>query len=318
MKKILIPEDIAESGKKYLLDRGYSLKVGISTDIDTLRKEIMDVDGLIVRNARYPKEVFEDSRKLKVIARHGTGVDNIDVRAAESMGIWVVNGPLANINTVAEYTIAQIMALNCGLLKADIRTRAKDWTYRLGIKRNELKGSTLGLIGYGNIGKLVASKASQGLQMKVIAYDIRSDSSGIEGVDISHDLNFVLGCSDFISLHIPSTESTRGMFNYELLKKMKPGSYFINSARGDLYIEKDLIRVLEEGYLRGAALDVYQQEPLKESRLLTLEQVILSQHNAGLSEESKEKMSLYAAMGADEVLTGKAPAWPANHPTVQR
>lgn len=314
MKKILIPEDIAESGKKYLLDRGYSLKVGVSTDIETLKKELMDADGLIVRNARYPREVFEDSRTLKVIARHGTGVDNIDVKAAESQGIWVVNGPLANINTVAEYTVAQIMALNCGLLEADIHTRAKDWTYRLGIKRKELKDSTLGLIGFGNIGRLVAAKASQGLQMKVIAYDIRSDSSGIEGVDISRDLDFVLGRSDFISLHIPSVEGTRGMFNYEMFKKMKPGSYFINSARGDLYIEEDLIRVLEEGHLRGAALDVYQQEPLEESRLFDLKQVLLSQHNAGLSEDSKEKMSLYAAMGADEVLNGKTPSWPVNHP----
>ena len=314
MKSILIPEDIADSGKNYLLERGYSLKVGVATDIETLKRELRDADGLIVRNARYPKEVFEQAKNLKVIARHGTGVDNIDVQAAEAMGIWVVNGPLANINSVAEYTITQLMALNCGLLRADRYTREKDWTYRLSIERQEVKGSTLGLIGYGNIGKLVAAKAVLGLGMKVIAYDIRSDSSGMEGVEITHDLDEMLGRADAVSLHIPSTDSTRGMFNYELFKKMKPGSFFINSARGDLYVEGDLVRVLEEGHLKGAALDVYPQEPLRESRLLLMDQVILSQHNAGLSEESKSQMSLYAAMGADQVLTGQVPDWPVNHP----
>ena len=314
MFKVLIPEDIAESGKRYLLERGYSLKVGVPTDIETLKEELMDADGVIVRNAKYPKEVFEDSKKLKVIARHGTGVDNIDVAEAEKRGIWVTNGPTANINAVAEYTVAALMALSCMLLPLDIATRKKDWSLRLAMERYELKGKTVGLAGFGRIGQLVARKVTAGLGMKVIAYDLRDTIDAIPDVEFTKELDHVLKNSDFVSLHMPSTEQTRGMFDYEMFKKMKEHSFFINCARGDLYIEEDLIRVLEEGHLRGAALDVYAEEPLKESRLLQMDQVLLSQHNAGLSEESKENMSLHAAMGIDQVLSGQTPEWPVNHP----
>lgn len=314
MFKVLIPEDIAESGKRYLLERGYSLKVGVPTDIETLKEELMDADGVIVRNAKYPKEVFEDSKKLKVIARHGTGVDNIDVAEAEKRGIWVTNGPTANINAVAEYTVAALMALSCMLRPLDIATRKQDWSLRLAMERYELKGKTVGLAGFGRIGQLVARKVTAGLGMKVIAYDLRDTIDAIPDVEFTKDLDHVLKNSDFVSLHMPSTEQTRGMFDYEMFKKMKEHSFFINCARGDLYIEEDLIRVLEEGHLRGAALDVYAEEPLKESRLLQMDQVLLSQHNAGLSEESKENMSLHAAMGIDQVLSGQTPEWPVNHP----
>ncbi len=314
MFKVLIPEDIAESGKRYLLERGYSLKVGVPTDIETLKEELIDADGVIVRNAKYPKEVFEDSKKLKVIARHGTGVDNIDVAEAEKRGIWVTNGPTANINAVAEYTVAALMALSCMLRPLDIATRKKDWSLRLAMERYELKGKTVGLAGFGRIGQLVARKVTAGLGMKVIAYDLRDTIDAIPDVEFTKDLDHVLKNSDFVSLHMPSTEQTRGMFDYEMFKTMKEHSFFINCARGDLYIEEDLIRVLEEGHLRGAALDVYAEEPLKESRLLQMDQVLLSQHNAGLSEESKENMSLHAAMGIDQVLSGQTPEWPVNHP----
>lgn len=315
MKKIVIPEDIAESGKKYLRDRGYELKTGVSTDEQTLKSELADADGLIVRNARYEKSVFQDAKKLKVIARHGTGTDNIDVKAAEELGIWVVNGPVANINAVAEYTIAQIISLSCGLVKSDGCTRRKDWTYRLNFKRYELAGTALGIVGYGRIGKLVAEKAL-GLGMKVLAYDTRSDAPEQAGVTVTGDLDEVLRASDYVTLHIPSTDATRWMFDASMFKKMKAGSFFINNARGDLYVQDDLIDAIESGHLSGAALDVYKDEPLLTSRLFSMDQVILSQHNAGLSEESKDRMSLYAAMGADQVLSGEIPQWPVNHPAV--
>jgi len=170
MYKILIPEDIAQSGKQYLTDRGYELRVGVPTDVESLKREIEDADGLIVRNARYPKEVLEAGKRLKVIGRHGTGVDNIAVKEAELLGIQVVNGPTANINAVAEYTVGLILALSCGLVQADRKTRAKDWTYRLSMERYEIKGKTLGLVGFGRIGQLVADKVISALGMDVIAY----------------------------------------------------------------------------------------------------------------------------------------------------
>ena len=316
MYKNLIPEDIAESGKRYLTERGYILKVGVPTDIPSLKQELLDVDGVIVRNARYPREVFEGSRRLKVIARHGTGVDNIDVEAAQNQGIWVVNGPTANINAVAEYTVGLIAALACRLRPLDVKTRKRDWSFRLTMERREMKDSTVGLIGFGHIGRLTAEKLTAGFGMKVLAYELRSQISGIPGVEISTNLDYVLSNSDFVSLHIPSTSSTKGMFNHDMFRKMKKGSFFINCARGDLYEEEDLIRVLEEGHLAGASLDVYAEEPLKESSLFEMEQVILSQHNAGISEESKINMSLYAAMGIEQVLTGQTPSWPVNHPNI--
>jgi len=324
MYKILIPEDIAESGKNYLLEKGYSLKIGVSTDTETLKKELEYVDGVIVRNALYPKEVFQSAKKLKVIARHGTGVDNIAVAEAEKLGIWVVNGPLANIYAVAEYTMAMILSLSCNLFLSDRFTRDRDWSYRLIMTRNELAGATLGILGLGNVGRLVSEKAINGFGMKVLAYDpvkykacdqyLPANNQSL----LTNNLDEVLAGSDFITLHIPSTVQTKGMFNYELFHKMKRHSFFINCARGDLYIESDLARVLEEGYLRGAALDVYNQEPLRESRLYAMNNVILSQHSAGLSDQSKDKMSLYAAIGVDEVLRGNTPTWPVNHPSETR
>ena len=314
MYKILIPEDIAQSGKQYLTDRGYELRVGVPTDVESLKRDIEDADGLIVRNAGYPKEVVEAGKRLKVIGRHGTGVDNIAVKEAELLGIQVVNGPTANINAVAEYTVGLILALSCGLVQADRKTRAKDWTYRLSMERYEIKGKTLGLVGFGRIGHLVADKVISALGMDVIAYDIHSNAHPLSGIRFTGCLDEILYEADFVSLHIPSTPETRGMFDYQLFSMMKKGAYFINCARGDVYVEEDLVRILKEGHLSGAALDVYSQEPLKDSPLLSMEQVILSQHNSGLSEESKDRMSLYAAMGVDEVLTGRTPAWPVNKP----
>lgn len=315
MYKILIPEDIDESGKHYLRERGYSLKIGVPTDIESLKSELKDVDGVIVRNAKYPREVFEDAKQLKVIARHGTGTDNIDVESAEKLGIWVVNGPVANINAVAEYTVAVILSLSCRLIQLDKFTRNGDWSLRLSMKRHEVKDCTVGLIGFGHIGELVAQKITTGLGMKVLAYDLRKKNSGMDGVTLCDDLDYVLSQSDFVSLHIPSTSKTRGMFNSSMFHKMKKGSFFINCARGDLYIEEDLIDALTNGTLAGAALDVYRKEPLDRSELYGLDNVIFTQHNAGISEESKVNMSLYAAMGVDQVLTGQVPTWPVNNPT---
>ncbi len=387
MYRILIPEDIAESGKRYLTDRGYELKVGVPTDIPSLKKEIARADGIIVRNASYPKEVFEGAERLKVIARHGIGVDNIDVAAANAQGIWVVNGPGSNSNAVAEHTVAAIAALFCRLHLTDRYTRKGDWHYRLQMERREMKGAVLGLIGFGNIGRLVAEKAAAGFGMEVLAYDMSAAARGgiaqdgtvqtgtVRGVwsgtvqggtapggiaqssitlgdvslggiaqgsialgdvspggiaqssialgDVSRsdtpvrildDLDAVLTRADVVSLHIPCTESTRGLFDYSRFMKMKKGSFFINCARGELYVEEDLVRVLEEGHLAGAGLGGYQGEPPGDSRLFALEQAICSQHNAGISRESKERMSLQAAIGVDQVLTGQTPSWPVGHP----
>jgi D-3-phosphoglycerate dehydrogenase len=314
MFTVLIPEDIAPPGKEYLLERGYRLKVGVPTDIASLKREISDADALLVRNAKYPREVLEAGTKLKVIARHGTGVDNIAVQDAEALGIWVVNGPTANINTVAEYTVCLIMALGCKLLCLDRCTRAGDWSYRLKMQRWELSGKTLGIVGYGRIGQLVAEKVTRGLGMEVIAYDTRAVAGTTENIHITSELPKLLEASDYITVHVPSLPQTKGMFNYAAFSRMKRNAYFINCARGDTYVELDLVRALNENLIAGAAIDVYEQEPRLDSPLFRMEQVIVTQHSAGLSAEANDKMSLHAAMGIDEILRGAPPSWPVNHP----
>jgi D-3-phosphoglycerate dehydrogenase len=316
--KVLIPEDIASSGKDYLRERGYDLKIGVPTDVETLKREIADADGVIVRNAKYPKEVLEAGKKLKVVARHGTGVDNIAVQDAETSGIWVVNGPTANVNTVAEYVVCLMMALGCNLFRLDKHTRTGDWSYRLAMRRREFAGVTLGIVGYGRIGRLVAEKVTRGLGAKVIAYDLRGIAHVPEGIEATDKLPILLKAADYVSVHVPSTPETKGMFNYALFSAMKPDACFINCARGDIYVEADLIKALKEGLIAGAAIDVYETEPRIDSPLFQMEQVIVSQHNAGLSVEANDKMSLHAAIGIDEVLRGVQPSWPVNHPSNPR
>lgn len=312
-KLVLIPEDIAAPGKDYLTERGYELKVGVPTDVESLKREVAHADALLVRNAKYPKEVLEAATKLKVVARHGTGVDNIAVQDAERMGIWVVNGPTANVNTVAEYTVALVLALGTWLVRMDDATRAGDWSLRLKMQRREISGRTLGLVGFGRIGRLVAEKAGPGLGMKVIAYDPRPQTDLPANTSVTQDLAALLGTADFVSAHLPSTPQTKNMFNYALFTQMQRGACFINCARGDICVEADLVRALNEGLLAGAGIDVYEEEPRKTSPLFFMEQVIVSQHNAGLSLEANDRMSLHAAIGVDEVLTGKTPTWPVNH-----
>lgn len=315
MFKILIPEDVSEVGKQYLEERGYELKVGVPTDVESLKKEIADADGILVRNARYPGEVLKAGTKLKVIGRHGTGIDNIDVAAATRLGIQVTNAPVSNINTVAEYTVSLIMALGCCLRSVDQKTRAGDWSYRKSMPshRRDLKECTLGIIGCGRVGCMVAEKVMNGLGMQVIAYNLTPVNCQNERLTVVDDVDTVLRMADFVTVHVPSTPETKEMFNYEAFRKMKPEAYFINCARGDVYVEADLARALTEGVIAGAALDVYRTEPLpKDSPLLTCENIIFSQHNASLSRESADNMSLHAAMGIDEVLSGKTPTWPVN------
>lgn len=315
---VLIPEDVAASGKEYLRNRGYLLKIGVPTDMESLKREIADADAVLVRNAKYPVEVLAAGERLKVVARHGTGVDNIAVAEAERLGIWVVNGPTANINTVAEYAVALVMSLGCWLPRLDRRTREGDWSLRTAMDRRELHGKTLGIVGFGRIGRLVAEKAGLGLGMRILAYDPRPLDDVPANVVMEGGLDRLLAEADYVTAHLPATPETRGMFNYAAFGKMRPGAFFINCARGEICVEADLVRALGEGLIAGAGIDVYEDEPRLESPLFAMDQVIVSQHNAGLSVEANEKMSLHAAIGVDEILSGKIPTWPVNHPAKPR
>lgn len=316
MAHILIPQDVAESGKAYLRARGHTLAVGTGIDRESLLRAVGTADAMLLRNARCTREVLEAAPRLKVIARHGTGVDNVAVADAERMGIWVLNAPTANIESVAEYAVAAMMALARRLLPADAAARAGDWVFRDRTAGMELSGKTVGVVGFGHTGRLVAQKAVNGLNMRALVCSRHPPRELPPGMEAAA-LDELLARSDFVSLHVPLTAQTRGLLDYRRLCLMKPGAYLINTARGAVCVPQDLTRALTEGRIAGAALDVFAQEAVPDD-LRRLPQVLLSPHIAGLTREALDRMSLFAAQGIDDVLSGRPPRWPVNHPAAPR
>lgn len=314
--KVVIPQDVSEVGKAFLRGKGYEVVIGSGkTDFDTLKAEIADADALLLRTASYPEEVLRAAKKLRVIGRHGVGVDNIAMDYCNGNNIVVTYTPQANANSVAEHTLGFLFALSANLARMDKATKEGQWELRNKLVGSELVGKTLGLVGLGRIGSMVAKKANLGLEMKVVVFDPYVEREQYpEFVTPVATAEEVFRQGDFVSLHVPSTPETRQMVNRAMLELMKPGAYLINCGRGDLVAEDDLHDAIHRGVIRGAALDVFSQEPpAKDNPLLALDNVIVSPHNAALTQESMDRMGLHAAMGIDAVLSGNKPEWPANH-----
>lgn len=312
--KVLIPEDVSESGKKYLRDRGFEVIVGRGDTEALVCEDVVDCDALLVRNARYNRKMLEAGKKLKIVARHGIGVDNIDVAAATELGIQVVNAPTSNVDTVAEYVVAMMLAMSCRLFETDRRTREGDWGHRLRVRRKDMSQQTIGIVGFGKIGRSVAHYLAS-FACKILVYDGYVDPSSLpQGVELVAELDELLTVSDVVTLHAPSTPETKGMMGKDQFEKMKDTAYFINCARGDLCVQDDLVWALENNVIAGAALDVYEQEPLPaEHPLLKLDNLIMSQHCAAMSHDALDRMAIYAAQGIDEFFHGKPLTWPVNH-----
>ena len=314
--KVLIPQDVMEEGKEYLRERGYEIQMGSGITVEDIKKDVVDCDAILARTAPFPEEVIEAGEKLKVIARHGVGVDNIAVKRAEELGIWVTNARESNSNTVAEYATGMIVALGRNFVRGDRATRSGDWELRNRVRGVDIEGKTLGVLGMGKIGRIVAKKASLGLSMKVIAYDpFLAGRDFPEEVEKVEEWNEVFDRADFISVHIPSTAETKKAIGKAEFERMKEGAYLINAARGDVVDEEALVTALEDGDIAGAGLDVYEQEPpASKHPLYGLENVILTPHNAALTTECMRRMALHAAQGIHEVLSGQNPTWPVNSP----
>lgn len=316
--KVLIPQDIAAEGKNYLLQRGYGIKMGSGITVDAIKRDAADCDAILARTAPFPAEVLEAAPRLKVIGRHGVGVDNIDVTAADRLGIWVTNAPLSNSNTVAEIALGLIIALGRQLTYCERELRKGHFEIRNKIRGMDLEGKTLGIVGLGKIGRLVAAKARLGLGMKILAYDpyVAGDAAP-EGVEMTASWQEIFARPDFVTLHLPyAGKKIVGMAEFSL---MKPSAYFINVARGELLNEEDLVEALNAKKIAGAALDVFAQEPPQsDNPLLAMENVIVSPHNAALTAECAIRMAEHAAIGIDEVLSGKTPSWPVNRPPAPR
>lgn len=316
MYKVLIPQDIMAKGKEFLKAQGYEVIIGSGWDSETIKREVKDADALLVRTALYPEDVIAAGRKLKIIARYGVGTDNIDIKAAEKQGVWVTIAKNANVHSVAEHTIALLLALSKQLVFCNEQVKSGNWEIRNSKQGIELCGKTLGVIGLGAIGLSAAKKAYFGLDMNVIGFDAFADESKLpEYIEIMPSAGEVFSKADAVSLHIPLTKGTKNIVNKELLNKMKPASFLINCARGGIVNEEDLYQALKENVIAGAAMDVFEREPADpKNKLFTLDNFIASPHNAGLTYEAGEAMALSAAEAIHDVLSGRKPKYPVNNP----
>ncbi len=251
---------------------------------ENLEEELKDADILIVRSkTKVTKEIIEGAPKLKIIARAGVGLDNIDLQTAEKKGITVINTPGASANAVAELVIGHILSCLRNIAKANCQMKNRVWDKKHLLGR-EVEGKILGIIGYGRIGSLVGKKANA-LGMKIIAYNPppRNQDEIVEFVD---DLDNLLGRADVITLHLPLTEETRDMINEETIGKMKDGVYLINTSRGEVIDEDALYDACKSGKIAAAALDVYKEEPYR-GRLLELDNIFFTPHLGASTKEAQ-------------------------------
>lgn len=311
--KILVTEPLGDIGLAILRESA-EVDVQLGLTPQELIAIIPGYDALVVRSAtKVTTEVISAGQCLRVIGRAGTGVDNIDVEAATRRGIVVVNAPTGNSNAVAEHTIALMLCLARRLYPAIASLKEGRWEKR-SLEGCEVKGKTLGLVGLGRIGALVASKA-RGLEMRVIAFDPytsqeKAASCGVELVA----LDKLLAEADFVSVHTPLTSETRGLLGAQQLAKLKPTAYVINCARGGIIDERALQVALEEGRLAGAALDVFEVEPAVGNELIHLPNVIATPHLAASTIEAQANVAVDVAHSVVAVLAGRLPASPVNLP----
>jgi D-3-phosphoglycerate dehydrogenase len=294
--RVLIADPIHEDGRK-LLEANSALSVDVETGLDQagLIQRIPRYDALIVRSkTKVTEPVIAAGTALRVIGRAGIGVDNIDVPAATERGIVVFNTPDANATTTAELTIAHLLSLSRHLPQADRSVRAGAWTPTRYVGA-ELAGKTIGIIGFGTIGRLVAAR-SAGLKMRVLAYDpFVAPEIMAEAAAEPADLDTLIAESDYVTLHCPLIDKTRNLIDAGRIARMKRGARLINCARGGLVDEGALAAALESGHLAGAALDVFLQEPPKESPLLALDSVVLTPHLGASTEEAQQAVSVRIA-----------------------
>jgi len=314
--RVLIADQLSPAAVAIFKERGVAADVKVGLAKEELGKIIKDYDGLAVRSAtKATEKIIAAATNLKVIGRAGIGVDNIDVKAATAKGIIVMNTPFGNSITTAEHAISLLMALARQIPEADRSTQAGKWEKSkfLGV---ELYAKTLGVIGCGNIGSIVADRAI-GLKMKVIAFDPflspeRAVELGVEKVELDE----LLKRADFITLHTPLTDKTRNILDAAALAKTKPGVRIVNCARGGLIEERALAAALKSGHVAGAALDVFEVEPAKDSVLFGLPNVICTPHLGAATSEAQENVALQVAEQMSDYLLKGAISNAVNFPSI--
>jgi D-3-phosphoglycerate dehydrogenase len=311
--RVLITEPIAEAGIELLRER---FEVDIEPNGD-LAEKIGAYDAIVIRSAtKLTADVLERADRLKVIGRAGVGVDNVDIDAATRRGIVVANAPESTVVSAAEHTIGLLVALSRNIPQAHAALKQGRWE-RGRYGGIELEGKTLGVLGFGRIGQQVARRAL-GLGMRVVAYDPfvskeRFRELGVERVETPEE---VYGAADFLTLHLPLTEETRGQIGKTAFEQMRDGVRLINAARGELVDETALLEALQSGKVSAAALDVFSAEPY-EGPLLDLDNVVVTPHLAASTEEAQDRAGLIVAEQVAAALDGALVTNAVNIPAIR-
>lgn len=314
--RFLLYEPMHEAGTSLLKEHGEVITAP-ALDEATLVSVASDVDAIVIRaNGKVTRTVMEAAPRLKVIGRHGVGLETIDVPAATERGIWVVNTPEANSESVAEHFVGLALMLSKRMLEADQALRAGQWKVRNEYIGRELFGKTLGVAGFGRIGRTTARICHHGFSMPVIYYDVVAAAPGVEAETKAKrvSLDELLRNADYVSLNLPLTPETRHLIGREQIRMMKPTAYLLNLGRGPLWDEKAVLGALEQQWIAGAGTDVFEEEPTaKDNPLFRHRRFVCTPHMAAHTDEAMRRMSLVAE-DVVAVLDGKEPRWPANRP----
>jgi D-3-phosphoglycerate dehydrogenase / 2-oxoglutarate reductase len=314
--RVLIAEKVGASGID-LLEDNFDVELGFDWDREQIKQRLPEFDGILIRSAtKLDAELLGAGTRLRVIGRAGVGVDNVDVPEASRRGIVVANAPLSNVVTAAEHTMALLLALARNVPQADASLKAGRWD-RSKYSGVELYEKTLGVVGFGRIGQLVSERA-RGFGMRVVAYDplVSAERYRELGVDRAESPDDVLAVADFLTLHLPRTSETAGWLNAGTLAKCKDGVRVLNVARGPLVVDADLQAALDSGKVAGAALDVFQTEPITEHPLFGYANVIVTPHLGASTAEANDRAGFQAAEQIAAALTGGSVTTAVNIPAI--
>lgn len=307
--KVLLPQPILPAGYEYLREHGYEVVDGRGFTEEDIIADIKDCDAAIIRTAKITKRIFDAAPNLKILARHGAGYDGVDLGGAREHGVLVCTAGGSNAISVAELTIFYMLYCSRNFKKVQNLYLTDYRQAKMGIPKTELEGKTLGLVGLGNIGKLVAKKAALGFDMTVLAFDPFTRPEGLpEYIQLVDNRDEIFQRSDYVSLHVPATPETIHSVSNREFDMMKDTAYLINAARGSIVDEPALVRALQQGKIAGAGLDTLEKEPIDPSNpLVGMDNVLTAPHIGGATREASSRSSVACAQAIDDFFAGRTP-----------
>lgn len=303
-KKVLIPDAVPAMGEQIIIDAGYEIINGSGRQSNQMMQEGHEASAVLIGTQPFTAEIMDAMPQLEVIARNGVGYDAVDVEEAHERGIKVVNTPTALTDAVAENTVAELLGIAKNLYWNSKSIYDGEWKYKKAHLGRDLSGKTIGILGFGRIGQAVAKKL-QGFNVRLIAVDPKAqgndDVSMVERDQLFEE-------SDYILVHLPAMPATQHSIGAREFQMMKNDAVLINMARGSILVEDELVEALQQGIIGGAALDVFEEEPLPKDHPLTqFENVLLTPHIASNTVETKQRMAVDAAHDIVAVLSGNQP-----------